>query len=765
MTTPYARHIPDLYELPPKLADLPIWCAWQLIAKPGKKPDKVPVSANPMMLGGKAWSKPDFCATAAQAIRYATANTKLQGIGIILRDESGLAGGDVDRCIDLETGVISDEAQQIITQADTYTEISPGLAGIRFVAFGSFGGHTGNDSSKGVELYESRRFLTITGRHYPGTPTDIEHRDLTELGRAYFGKDEKQTAQEPANIEPPIYWEDGSSATAGGYTLAEIRPWLRNNGADYDTWMIVGAALKKAGGTYLDWVDYSRQSDKHDERDMPKKWASFTDKAKSVGIGTLAKMALDAGMPSREDQRRHDVMQGFTAEPTAPVDTIFTPPARDYVQLPESFKQTELGKLASRISYCIEFPEASTALALLAGASAAVATSYAVQYQSGTPVPAGIYAVIEQPPSMMKSRLLSYAQSAYLKAMGDHNGRIYKHRETLEKDDPKPMPGFSVTTDATSAGLDMELARCSEGRFFIASAEQAAFQSLFPESGDFASHNGLLLQGWAGEYASGMRKGRAAFNGHVSGSVLVIAQPGSSARVFSASNGTGLAERFFYLSEPTPLGSRQHHGEFVTNAQLAPFRHACRECVEDYSKRRFEELELAQDPDRLRQLTFTPDGYRLMLETRRRIEPTLGRLAKDGELVQVGWLGKIETHTMKVAAVLHVVECLANDCNPPAQIPVKMVQTALEFVELLAGHLSGLLHDSGETGEAAEIDAVLELVTRKPYTARPLAQVLRRRHPFRSMGKEAYTRARGRIQTMLEQGRLIVNTKGEIAPG
>lgn len=459
------------------------------------------------------------------------------------------------------------------------------------------------------------------------------------------------------------------------------------------------------------------------------------------------------------------VRDEFEQEAAEPLDSIFTPQARDYVQLPESFKQTELGKLASRISYCIEFPEASTALALLAGASAAVATSYAVQYQSGTPVPAGIYAVIEQPPSMMKSRLLSYAQSAYLKAMGEHNGRIYKHRETLEKDDPKPLPGFGVTTDSTSAGLDMQLAGCSEGRFFIASAEQAAFQSLFPEGGDFSSHNGLLLQGWAGEYASAMRKGRAAFNGYVSGCVLVIAQPGSSARVFSASNGTGLAERFFYLSEPTPLGERQHHGEFVTRPQLAPFEAACRECVEDYSGRRFEQLELAQDPDRLRQLTLTPEGYRLMLETRRRIEPTLGRLAKDGELVQVGWLGKIETHTMKVAAVLHVVECLANGCNPPAQIPLKVVQTALEFVELLAGHLAGLLHDSGETGEAAEIDAVLELVTRKPYTARPLAQVLRRRHPFRSMGKEAYTRARGRIQTMLEQGRLIVNTKGEIAPG
>lgn len=461
---------------------------------------------------------------------------------------------------------------------------------------------------------------------------------------------------------------------------------------------------------------------------------------------------LDAELAALDEQSEN------TADP------LFTPPPRDYVRLPESFKRTELGKLAARIAYCIEFPEASTALALLAGASAAVATSYAVQYQSGTPVPAGIYAVIEQPPSMMKSRLLTYAQSEYLKAIHTHNRKIYRHCADSGKDDFKPLPGFDVTTDSTAAGLDMQLAGCNEGRFFVASAEQAAFQSLFPESGDFASHNGLLLQGWAGEYASAVRKGRRAFSGYVSGSVLVIAQPGSSARVFSASKGTGLAERFFYLSEPTPLGTRQHHGEFVARHELEPFGKACRSCVQDYSTRRFDALEDAQDPDRLHQLSFTAEGYQLMLETRRRIEPTLGRLANDGELVQVGWLGKIETHTMKVAAVLHVVECLANGCKPPAQIPLKTVQTALEFVEVLGGHLAGLLHDSGETGEAAEVDAVMELLGRRGYKTRALAQALRKRHPFRGMGTEAYQRARSRIDAMITEGRLVVGVNGTLEP-
>jgi hypothetical protein len=536
-------------------------------------------------------------------------------------------------------------------------------------------------------------------------------------------------------------------------------------GQDYDTWLNVGMALKQELGNsglpmFLQW---SRQSSKHDDQTAQYKWDSF--KGGNTAGAFLGNLAKQCGWRSSAD-KTFDQFQNLTATSTASADDVFTPPERDYLQVPEAFRQTVIGKLASRVAHCLEFPEASASLALLAGASAAVATSYAVQYASGTPVPTGIYSVIEQPPSMRKSQLLDFSQVSYLKAMRDHNARIWKHNDSSGDDDPKAAPGFVVTTDATTAGLDMTIAGCSEGRFFIASAEQAAFQSLFPEKGDFASHNGLLLQGWAGEYASATRKGRNAFSGYVSGSVLVIAQPGSSARVFSASNGTGLAERFFYLSEPTPLGTRTLHGEFVSRNDLEPFKAACSACVKDYSERRLADIERSQDPEHLRQLTLTREGYQLMLETRRKVEPKLGRLARDGEMLQVGWLGKIETHTLKVAAVLHVVECLGNGCNPSSQIPLSTVQTALEYVEMLAEHLTHILHDSGESGEAAEIDAVMDLITSrsKPYKVRPLAQALRKRHPFRAMGKESYTRARQRVESMIQSKRLLLTHEGEIHP-
>lgn len=109
-------------------------------------------------------------------------------------------------------------------------------------------------------------------------------------------------APKPAPVpwpQPPKPWP--TTIKTGGYTLDEVLPFLFNNGADYDEWITVGAAIKAEGGSYEDWLSFSRQSSKHDETEMPKKWASFTDMLDGVGMGTLAMYALQNGMPARGD--------------------------------------------------------------------------------------------------------------------------------------------------------------------------------------------------------------------------------------------------------------------------------------------------------------------------------------------------------------------------------------------------------------------------------------------------------------------------------
>lgn len=442
---------------------------------------------------------------------------------------------------------------------------------------------------------------------------------------------------------------------------------------------------------------------------------------------------------------------------------------RPFLELPESIYSTVIGRLAVIVADKLEFPEASTFLALLASASSAVSCAYATQYKSRTAVALGLYAIIEQPPATQKSYLLSIGGNAYAMAIGEHNKKIAaKHRENKERDIEKDETlryGFGMTTDATSAAMDRGLANCSEGRFVVSSAEQSALTSLFPESGTFSSNNELILKGYAGEYVNGMRGGREAFTGVVQGSIILIAQSGSSKRVIVASNGTGMAERFFFMAEPTMLGGRELKGEFPHSRDTAPFETACQKCVELYSDRilapKGGEREIL-DPVKLNKVVPTDNGYDMILARRREREYELGLLGEQGETIVLSWLGKYETHVLKVASVLHVIESLGNGCYPPETIPDDMIKIGMDFVDMLAEHMGEIMHDAGESGTEAEEDCFIEVLSQKPLSRREVLLKAKNRKPFRSMGRNAYASANKRLDAMLEAGVLVVSARGKL---
>lgn len=105
---------------------------------------------------------------------------------------SGIVAFDLDHCI--QDGVIEPWAQEIIDELNSYTEISPSGEGIRILAFGSL--PPGGRKRGQTETYDSRRFVTITGQHIAGTPTDLQER-------------QEQIDQLHARIFPPAEPLDG----------------------------------------------------------------------------------------------------------------------------------------------------------------------------------------------------------------------------------------------------------------------------------------------------------------------------------------------------------------------------------------------------------------------------------------------------------------------------------------------------------------------------------------------------------------------------
>lgn len=118
------------------------------------------------------------------------------GIGIDLDALPGLAGVDLDHCID-ENGEIAPWASAIIDALDSYTEISPSGTGIRILLRGKL--PPGARKRGNVETYESGRYLTITGHAIRDRGIEDRQAELEAFHAANFPVREVASSTAPGN--------------------------------------------------------------------------------------------------------------------------------------------------------------------------------------------------------------------------------------------------------------------------------------------------------------------------------------------------------------------------------------------------------------------------------------------------------------------------------------------------------------------------------------------------------------------------------------
>jgi hypothetical protein len=149
------------------------WVAWKFVwkgnTKGGGKWDKPPVSA----ATGKVadCTNPANQGTPSQAWRWLPGG-KADGIGFVLGD--GYIGIDVDDCRDPATGELSTLAQQLLSQFQSYAEVSPSGTGLKILGRGALPcGCRNANKSLGIEVYDSGRYFTVTGHILEGSPPEV----------------------------------------------------------------------------------------------------------------------------------------------------------------------------------------------------------------------------------------------------------------------------------------------------------------------------------------------------------------------------------------------------------------------------------------------------------------------------------------------------------------------------------------------------------------------------------------------------------------
>lgn len=151
-----------------ELADLGRrWVLWSYETRDGRA-TKVPLRPD----GTRASSTAPSTWSTYDAVAGAYVRGTGDGVGVVLTGD-GLVGVDLDHAR-TEDGTVAPWAVEIVAAIDTYTEVSPSGSGLRLFARGAL--PAGRRKRGNVEIYETARYLTVTGRHLAGTPDTIAER-------------------------------------------------------------------------------------------------------------------------------------------------------------------------------------------------------------------------------------------------------------------------------------------------------------------------------------------------------------------------------------------------------------------------------------------------------------------------------------------------------------------------------------------------------------------------------------------------------------
>jgi len=111
----------------------------------------------------------------------------------VFTDDDPIVGVDLDDCREPDTCEAEPPARDIIDRVDSYTEVSPSGTGFHVLLKGEL--PQGRNRRGSVELYDSARYFTVTGKHLEGTPLRVARRQdaLEAIHREYVQETESRT--------------------------------------------------------------------------------------------------------------------------------------------------------------------------------------------------------------------------------------------------------------------------------------------------------------------------------------------------------------------------------------------------------------------------------------------------------------------------------------------------------------------------------------------------------------------------------------------
>lgn len=254
-------------------------------------------------------------------------------------------------------------------------------------------------------------------------------------------------------------------------------------------------------------------------------------------------------------------------------------------------------------------------------------------------------------------------------------------------------------SDVTPEALETN-AGSQGGYFSVASDEADPVQTLIESrySGEGKSAKmAILLKGYDHGMLNSSRISREGVNTRVRGSFSVLAQDFIIDLLMNAArNGSGIAERFFILRDPSNLGFRDHTKAFkkVDEKVKNEYAHLCNRIVNSHDT-----------------TLYFDDVARMRIgEIRNQIEPYLAANKKYSKGVIKGFFGKTDQHIAKIASVIHASKHWCKDAHQDLNVEDDSLEQAIALFRNLSQCYVSAVDHSGAGGNRTEYEACLEYI-------------------------------------------------------
>ncbi|OLN23943.1 hypothetical protein BTO30_00490 [Domibacillus antri] len=150
--------------IPKEMREMKQWVCYKAVPR-GEKITKVPVNPNTGM--NMDSNSVENWLSFEEAIQY-TGKNFITGIGFVFTEADDLVGIDIDGCV--ENGIFNQVAEEILCQlkGKAYAEYSPSGKGIHLITKGAKTSTRSKNSEYGLEVYQNKRYFTVTGNMLNG---------------------------------------------------------------------------------------------------------------------------------------------------------------------------------------------------------------------------------------------------------------------------------------------------------------------------------------------------------------------------------------------------------------------------------------------------------------------------------------------------------------------------------------------------------------------------------------------------------------------